>query len=70
MQPTVSQFLTMLVSFAETGPVFVSGKIRSIDANLQMVIEGKASGDSLAEAAEQARNLLEHVRNTGTNIRL
>lgn len=69
MQPTVSQFLTMLVSFAETGPVFVSGKIRSIDANLQMVIDGKASGDSLAEAAEQARNLLEHVRNTGTNIR-
>ena len=54
---------------AETGPVFVSGKIRSIDANLQMVIDGKASGDSLAEAAEQARNLLEHIRNTGTNIR-
>lgn len=69
MQPAVSQFLTMLVSFAETGPVFVSGKIRSIDANLQMVIDGNASGDSLAEAAEQARNLLEHVRNTGTNIR-
>lgn len=69
MQPAVSQFLTMLISFAETGPVFVSGKIRSIDANLQMVIDGKASGDSLAEAAEQARNLLEHVRNTGTNIR-
>lgn len=69
MQPVVSQFLTMLISFAETGPVFVSGKIRSIDANLQMVIDGKASGDSLAEAAEQARNLLEHVRNTGTNIR-
>ena len=69
MQPAVSQFLTMLISFAETGPVFVSGKIRSIDANLQMVIDGSASGDSLAEAAEQARNLLEHVRNTGTNIR-
>lgn len=69
MQPAVSQFLTLLISFAETGPVFVSGKIRSIDANLQMVVDGKASGDSLAEAAEQARNLLEHVRNTGTNIR-
>lgn len=69
MQPSVSQFLTMLISFAETGPVFVSGKIRSIDANLQMVIDGNAAGDSLAEAAEQARNLLEHVRNTGTNIR-
>jgi hypothetical protein len=69
MRPAVSQFLTMLVSFAETGPVFVSGKIRSIDANLQMVLDGNASGDSLAEAAEQARNLLEHVRNTSTNIR-
>jgi hypothetical protein len=69
MQPAVSQFLTMLINFAETGPVFVSGKIRSIDANVQLVLDGKASGDSLSEAAEQARNLLEHVRNTGTNIR-
>lgn len=69
MQPAVSQFLTMLINFAETGPVFVSGKIRSIDANVQLVLDGKASGDSLNEAAEQARNLLEHVRNTGTNIR-
>lgn len=69
MQPAVSQFLTMLINFAETGPVFVSGKIRSIDSNVQMVLDGKASGDTLKEAAEQARNLLEHVRNTGTNIR-
>lgn len=69
MQPAVSQFLTQLISFAETGPVFVSGKIRSINMNLQLVIEGTGAGDSLAEAAEQARNLLEHVRNTGTNIR-
>jgi hypothetical protein len=69
MRPAVSQLLTMLVSFAETGPVFVSGKIRSIDLNIQQVAEGKAEGDTLAETAEQARNLLEHVRNTGTNIR-
>jgi len=69
MQPAVSQFLTQLISFAETGPVFVSGKIRSININLQLVIEGTGAGDSLTEAAEQARNLLEHVRNTGTNIR-
>lgn len=69
MQPSISQFLTMLISFAETGPVFVSGKIRSIDANLQLVMDGNAAGDSLTEASEQARNLLEHVRNTGTNIR-
>lgn len=69
MRPTVSQFLTLLVSFAETGPVFVSGKIRSIELNIQQVREGQADGDTLAETAEQARNLLEHVRNTGTNIR-
>lgn len=69
MRPTVNQFLTVLVSFAETGPVFLSGKIRSIDLNIQQVVEGKAEGDTLSETAEQARNLLEHVRNTGTNIR-
>jgi len=69
MRPTVSKFLTVMVSFAETGPVFVSGKIRSIDLNIQQVLEGKAEGDTLAETAEQARNLLEHVRNTGTTVR-
>lgn len=69
MRPTVNQFLTFLVSFAETGPVFLSGKIRSIDLNTQQVIDGKADGDTLSETAEQARNLLEHVRNTGTHIR-
>ena len=55
MRPTVSQFLTLLVSFAETGPVFVSGKIRSIELNIQQVMEGRADGDTLAETAEQAR---------------
>jgi hypothetical protein len=69
MRPTVNQFLTILVSFAETGPIFLSGKIRSIDLNIQQVVEGKADGDTLSETAEQARHLLEHVRNTGTNIR-
>lgn len=69
MRHTVNQFLTMLVSFAETGPVFLSGKIRSIDLNIQQVVEGKADGDTLHETADQARHLLEHVRNTGTNIR-
>ncbi|MBA4192352.1 MAG: hypothetical protein C0467_30645 [Planctomycetaceae bacterium] len=69
MRPTVSQFLSVLISFAETGPVFVSGKIRSIDANLSLVAKGDAGGDGLREAAEQARHLLEHIRNTGTNVR-
>ncbi len=69
MRHTVNQFLTMLVSFAETGPVFLSGKIRSIDLNIQQVVEGNATGDTLHETADQARHLLEHVRNTGTSIR-
>lgn len=69
MQPAVSHFLTLMVSFAETGPVFLSGKIRSIEALLKSITEGDGAGDSLAEAADQARNLLEHVRNTSTSVR-
>lgn len=69
MQPAVSHFLTLMVSFAETGPVFVSGKIRSIEALLKSIAEGEGAGDSLAEAADQARNLLEHVRNTSASVR-
>ncbi len=68
MAPTVSQFLSELVRFAETGPVFVAGKIRSIELNVMAVANG-AGGDSLAEAAESARNLIEHIRNTGLNVR-
>lgn len=68
MHPTVSQFLDMVVEFAEADPIFLSGKIRSIDANLKLVIDGEASGDVFNEAARQTRALLEHVRNTGTNI--
>jgi hypothetical protein len=69
MRPAVSHFLTQLISFAESGPVFVSGKINSIDANLHLVMDRRASGDTLSEAAQQARNLLEHIRNTSTIIR-
>ena len=69
MRPAISKFLSMLVAFAETGPVFVSGKIRSIDINIQQIIQGSADADTLTEAAEQCRLLLDHVRNTGTNIR-
>lgn len=69
MTPAVGQFLGQLINFAETGPVFVAGKVRSIKANLEMVIKGSGEGDSLSEAADQARHLLEHIRNTGTSIR-
>jgi len=69
MSPAVTQLLTQLVMFAETGPVFVSGKIRSIDGAIALVLKGEATGDSLREAAEQCRNLLLYIRNTGTNVR-
>ena len=68
MTPVVNQFLGQLINFAETGPIYVAGKVRSIEANLKLVMEG-AGGDSLSEAADQARNLIEHIRNTGTNVR-
>ncbi len=68
MAPAVSQFLSKLVGFAETGPVFVAGKIRSVETNLKEAIQ-LGAGDSLMEAAETARNLLEHIRNTGMSIR-
>ena len=69
MAPTVGQLLTQLINFAETGPVFVSGKIRAIDAAVSQVHSGEASGDLLREAAEQCRNLLVYIRNTSTNVR-
>lgn len=69
MSPAVGQLLNQLVVFAETGPVFVSGKIRSIEAAVAQVLKGEASGDLLREAADQCRNLLVHIRNTGTNVR-
>jgi hypothetical protein len=69
MRPIVSQFLDLLVQFAEKPPVFVAGKILSIYANLQLIIEGAADAPTLMEAAAQSRGLLEHIRNTGTNVR-
>lgn len=69
MPPIIGQFLGTLIGFAEAGPVFVSGKIRSIEDCLSHVISGEAGGDSLREAADQARNLIEHIRNTGANVR-
>lgn len=59
----------LLVEFAQTGPVFVAGKVRSIEANLRLIVRENAEGDTLQEAASQTRSLLEHVRNTGTSVR-
>jgi Family of unknown function (DUF5716) len=69
MAPAVGQLLSLLVNFAETGPIFVSGKIRSIEGLLSSIKNGDGSGAELQEAAEQARNLFVHIRNTGTNVR-
>ena len=69
MRPVVSHFLTQLVYFAERGPVFVSGKINVIEASLKEVMQGVKLGDVLGEVAQQSRDLLEHIRNTGNIIR-
>ncbi len=69
MRPAVSQFLSMLVSFAETGPVFVSAEIGSVGDAIKAVASGERSGDSLSMAATRARELMEHIRNTGINVR-
>lgn len=69
MRPVVSHFLTQLVYFAERGPVFVSGKINVIEASLRDVARGDKLGDVLGEVAQQSRDLLEHIRNTGNIIR-
>ncbi|WP_110947768.1 Wadjet anti-phage system protein JetA family protein [Pseudomonas bohemica] len=69
MAPSVSQMLTLLVDFAEKDPVFVSGKIHSIDALISKILNGGGGGDVFREAAEQCRNLLVYIRTTGTNVR-
>lgn len=69
MPPTVGEFLSRLISFAEKGPVFVSGKMRSIANLIEQIQTGSASGDGLREAAEQSRNLIQHIQNTSINIR-
>lgn len=69
MAPPVSQMLTLLIDFADKDPVFVSGKIRSIDALITQVLNEDGGGDLFREAAEQCRNLLIYIRTTGTNVR-
>lgn len=69
MSPSVSQMLTLLIDYADKDPVFVSGKIHSIDALISKVLKGEGGGDLFREAAEQCRNLLIYIRTTGTNVR-
>ena len=69
MPPAVAHFMNRLIEFAHTGPEFVSGKIRSIEANLKVLLHENADGASLQEAARQSRALLEHIRIASTNVR-
>jgi hypothetical protein len=69
IRPAVSHFMGLLIKFADHGPVFLSGKVRSIEANLATVMSGEGSGDTLEETADQARQLMDYVRNTGTTVR-
>lgn len=54
----VSELLSTLIEFGERGPTFVSAKIGAIELQLRQVVENKAGGDMLDEAADQARRLL------------
>ena len=69
MPPAVAHFIGRLIEFAHTGPEFVSGKIRSIEANLKLLLHEDADGASLQEAARQSRALLEHIHIASTHVR-
>lgn len=58
MVPVITQLLSTLIEFSEHGPTFVAAKVRSIELQLQQVVQDKADGDALDEAADQARRLL------------
>lgn len=69
MPSLVSQLLSTLIAFSEHGPTFVSAKVRSIELQLQQVTEGKAGGDALDEAADQARRLLVSLASMSLQVR-
>lgn len=69
MNPIVAQLLATLIDFSERGPAFLGAKVRSIELQLQQVVEGKASGDTLDEAADQARHLLSQIAAISVQVR-
>ncbi|GAB3038713.1 hypothetical protein GCM10027285_23480 [Oleiagrimonas citrea] len=69
MTPVVSQFLSTLIEFVEQGPTFVSAKVRSIELQLEQVVEGRAFGEALDEAADQARRLLVSLSSMSLQVR-
>ncbi|KAF1699395.1 hypothetical protein CSC62_00345 [Pseudoxanthomonas jiangsuensis] len=69
MPPGMAQLLATLLEFAERGPTFVSAKIRSIELQLQQVVDGHAGGEALDEAADQARRLLSSLSSMSLQVR-
>ena len=69
MPPLVAQLLATLIEFAEHGPTFVSARMRSVELQLQQVVDGKAGGDALDEAADQARRLLVSLASMSLTVR-
>lgn len=68
MTPLVSKFLGLLVSFTETDRVFVGGEIKFIHARVSDAVR-ELDAASLSKAAKDTRALIEHIRNSGINIR-
>lgn len=69
MPPLVAQLLSTLIEFSEHGPTFVSARMRSVEMQLEQVLEGKAAGDALDEAADQARRLLVSLASMSLTVR-
>ena len=65
----VAQLLSTLIEFGEQGPTFVAAKVRSIEDQLRLLVEGKAGGDALDEAADQARRLLVSLSSMSLTLR-
>ncbi|PJK12860.1 hypothetical protein CO613_10875 [Lysobacteraceae bacterium NML07-0707] len=69
MPRVVQELLALLLEFTENGPTFVSTRMRSIQAQLNDVMEGKAAGDALDEAADLSRRLLVSLSSMSLQVR-
>jgi hypothetical protein len=69
MPPLINRLLGTLTEFIGQGPTFLGAKMRSIELQLRQVVDGQASGDTLDEAADQARQLLSFVASTSVQVR-
>lgn len=69
MPPLITQLLNLLCDFIERGPAYIGAKVRAIELLLQQVRDGRALGDTLDEAASQARQLLSQVSAISLQVR-